>query len=565
MSRRNRLSKSTERYLRRTASPQWKTGLYARLSSENNDLEDGRSLQNQIRISEEYIKKHPDLNLTDRYIDNGRSGMNFDRTEFKRMMEDIRKCKINCIVVKDLSRFGRNHIEAGFYLEKIFPKLDVRFISVNDNYDSMAEGSTDGIMVPLKNIINEMYAADTSRKVLTTLKRKEDKGERAFWAVPYGYKANPECSFRLIPDPETADFVRLIFKLKADGVETTEIARRLNNSGVPAPLEYMQKKGKYKNIAQSRGWNYRSVRNILKNRTYTGSSVYNTQGKGEYKIIPGTHEALVDSEIFEALSREMENRGHKKAEALKKGTERSEKYPDILKGLFFCGCCGHSMLYDRTGNSKVLRSFKYRCSAYGKYRKNSSDVPPCSRKIISIPEQRVYKFILDSIRQQLKAAFELEALSLPCKEESREAKALKSQEAELKIKKQRLYENFAENIITEEEFRDIQKIYNEKINNIRDQLKAAESADNISEWTELKNRLFSKRIRGEGLGRSNLTTTSYVEILEKDKPDITERLIRKGLKREVLEAMIERIELNPDGSLKIKFKYDFVKELKKGE
>ncbi len=293
MSRRNRLSKSTERYLKRTAFPQWKTGLYARLSMENNGLEDGRSLLNQTRILEEYIKKHPDLNLIDRYVDNGRSGLNFDRTEFKRMMEDIRKCKINCIVVKDLSRFGRNHIEAGFYLEKIFPQLDVRFISVNDNYDSMAEGNTDGIMVPLKNIINEMYAADTSRKVLSTLKRKEDKGEIAFWAVPYGYKVDPKCSFRLIPDPETADFVRLIFKLKADGVKTTEIARQLNNLGAPSPLEYMQKKGKYKNIAQSQGWNYRSVRNILKNRTYTGSSVYNTQGKGEYKVIPALTKPLL--------------------------------------------------------------------------------------------------------------------------------------------------------------------------------------------------------------------------------------------------------------------------------
>ncbi len=561
MGRRDRTAKSTQRYLKRTTTAEWKTALYARLSDENNGLEDDYSLQNQIKYLEEYIERHPYLGLVDRYVDNGKSGMSFEREEFQRMMEDVKDGKINCIVVKDLSRFGRNHIEAGYYLETIFPQLDVRFISVNDNFDSMGGGKNSDIMVPLKNMINEMYAKDTQRKVLATLRAKEQKGERAFNMAPYGYVIDPECNYHLLPDPETADYVRLAFSLSAGGLGSTGIADRLDRLQAPTPLAQMKRQGKRLNVPDSRGWDYTSVMQMLRNRTYTGATVYNTKGRGEYKVIPDTHEALVSEEVFEAVNRELDERGRKRVEAIKEGKKRSEQFPNILQGVFYCGECGHAMLYDRTKNTKVLRNFRYRCSDYSSYRKDSKDAPPCGTKIACVPEQVVYKFVLDQIRHQLNAGLELEKLEqllqTDVKERKRKADGLKAQEASIKQKLRKLYEDYAEKTITEEEYMEFRKAYSEQIKNLQAQIEAVESGKMPTDpWIELKEKLFGEEPGGETVGTIKLTETSSVEIIEDDKPDMVERLLRRGLTRKLVETMIERLEYSVDGSFSIRFKCD---------
>lgn len=567
MGRRNQVAKSTQRYLKRTTTAQWRTAIYARLSLENNGLEDDRSLKNQIKYIQEYINKRPELALVDTYVDNGRSGMNFERVEFKRLMEDVKDEKINCIVVKDLSRFGRNHIEAGFYLEKIFPQLDVRFISINDDFDSMDENKKDGILVPLKNMINEMYAKDTQRKVLATLRSKERKGERAFAAVPYGYKVDPDCSHHLLPDNETADYVRLIFSLKAGGLGSTAIADRLNQIGAPTPMDYMKSQGKYKNLKYSNGWEYTGVQQILKNRVYAGDTVYNTVGKGEYKVIIDTHEALVDKDTFESISAEMGKRGRKKAQALQKGASRAEKYPNILQGIFYCGDCGHAMLYDRTGNSQYLRNIRYRCSDYSSYRKDNKNAPPCAVKVTSVPEQVVYKFVLDQIRHQLRAGLEVEKLekllNTEAKEKKRQISILKDQELGLKQKLRKLYEDYVDRTIDEEEYGAIRKEYTVKIKNIQEQLSSIESGGGITNpWEELKKKLFSDNLNCETVGTIQLSETSSVEIVADDEPDMVESLLRRGLTRELAETMIERLEYSVDGRFSIKFKCeDYVQKL----
>ncbi|MCD7740850.1 MAG: recombinase family protein [Ruminococcus sp.] len=559
MGRRNQVAKSTQRYLARTTTAEWKTALYARLSDENNGLEDDRSLQNQIKYLEEYIEKHPYLGLVDRYVDNGRSGMSFKRAEFQRMMEDVKDGRINCVVVKDFSRFGRNHIEAGYYLETIFPQLDVRFISVNDNFDSMGGGKSSDIMVPLKNMINEMYAKDTQRKVLATLRAKEQKGERAFNMAPYGYVIDPECNYHLLTDPETADYVRLAFSLSAGGLGSTGIADRLDKLQAPTPLAQMKRQGKRLNVPDSRGWDYTSVMQMLRNRTYTGATVYNTKGKGEYKVIPNTHEALVSEEVFEAVNKDLDERGRKRVEAIKEGKKRSEQFPNILQGVFYCGECGHAMLYDRTKNTKVLRNFRYRCSGYSSYRKDSKDAPPCGTKIACVPEQVVYKFVLDQIRHQLNAGLELEKLEqllqTDAKERKRKADGLKAQEASLKQKLRKLYEDYADKIITEEEYMEFRKAYSEQIKSLQAQIEDAESGKMTTDpWTELKEKLFGDETGGETVGTTKLTETSSLEIIEDDKPDMVERLLRRGLTRELVETMIERLEYSVDGSFSIRFK-----------
>ncbi len=567
MSRRNQVAKSTQRYLKRITTAEWKTALYVRLSEENNGLEDDRSLQNQIKYLEEYIEKHPYLGLVDRYVDNGRSGMSFERAEFQRMMEDIKDGKINCIVVKDLSRFGRNHIEAGYYLETIFPQLDVRFISVNDSFDSMGEGKGSDIMVPLKNMINEMYARDTQRKVLATLRAKEQKGERAFHIAPYGYVIDPECNYHLLTDPETADYVRLAFSLSARGLGSTGIADRLDRLQAPTPLARMKKQGKRLNVPDSRGWDYTSVMQMLRNRTYTGATVYNTKGRGEYKVIPDSHEPLVSIEVFEAVNRELDEKGKKRVEAIKEGKKRSEQFPNILQGVFYCGECGHAMLYDRTKNTKVLQNFRYRCSDYSSYRKDSKDAPPCGTKIAYVPEQVVYKFVLDQIRHQLNAGLEFEKLErllqTDAKERKRKADVLKAQEANLKQKLRKRYEDYADKTITEEKYMEFRKFYSEQMKSLKEQIEDAESGKMTTDpWMELKQKLFGNEPGGETVGTIKLTETSSVEIIEDDKPDMVERLLRRGLNRELVETMIERLEYSVNGSFSIKFKFeDYVKKL----
>ncbi len=562
MGRRNQTAKSAQRYLKKTEGTEWKTGIYARLSDENNGFEDDRSLQNQIKYVEEYVKKHPELAPVDCYADNGQSGMSFERAEFKRLMEDVKRGRINCIVVKDLSRFGRNHIEAGYYIEKIFPHLDIRFISINDGFDSMDESNKDGIMMPLKNMINEMYAKDTRRKVLATLRAKEKKGQRAFAAVPYGYRVDPECSYHLIPDEETAGYVRLIFSLRAKGLGTTAIADRLNREKVPTPLEYMKAQGKYKNIKSSKFWNYRGVQKILKNRTYTGATVYNSSGKGEFRVIPDTHEALADIEDFEKINAETEERVRRRAETRKKRAVKAEEFPNILKGLFFCGDCGHAMLYERTGNTKAQRGFRYRCGSYYSYRKGQAGAPPCAVKITSVPEQAVYKFVLDSIREKLREEFFGEA----SKERQKKINMLKDRERSLKQEMLKLYEDFADRIITKAEYAESRNNLSENMKSIREQLEEAERKESAEPpLAELKKKLKAEGFGCEKTGTLRLTETSAVEVLEEDETDIVESILRRGLTRELAEAMIERMEFNTDGSFKIKFKQTGFVDKPKGE
>ncbi|MCC8076276.1 MAG: recombinase family protein [Clostridiales bacterium] len=556
MGRRNQIARSTRRYLKRKATTAWNTALYARLSDENNGAEDARSLQNQIRYLEEYVEKHPDLTLIDRYVDNGRSGMSFERPQFQRMMEDVKNGKINCIVVKDLSRFGRNHIEAGYYLEKIFPQLDVRFLSVNDGFDSMDAAQTDGVMVPLKNILNEMYARDTQRKVLSTLRARERCGERAFGRVPYGYRCDPACGYHLLPDPATADYVRLIFHLRAEGGGCTAIAHRLNQMGAPTPAH---KTGGGR-------WDYASVLHILKNRTYTGATVYNTCGQGEYRVLPDTHEALVEKETFDSISAELEAAGKKKAVALQKGAARAEQFPNVLQGLFYCGHCGRAMLYDRTGNTGVLRGFRYRCSGYSRFRRDDPDAPPCAVKLTSIPEQVVYKYLLDEIRRQLRAGLALERLEQQPDarlEETQKKITLQQRQNALKQQHRSRYEDYVDGAVSEREYEESRWDCHAQLQTVQELLTPLEHSESSGSWAALKESLFAAVPDAERVGTAPLTETSRVEILQRDRPDRVERVLRQGLTRELAETMVGRLEYRADDGFSLTLRCeDYVEKLR---
>ena len=300
------------------ASPQkvYKAGGYVRLSVEDGGKPGADTIEAQKELVLEYIGIQPDMEFCGLYCDNGRTGTNFQRAEFERLMDDVRAGKIDCIVVKDLSRFGRNYKETGQYLEQIFPFLDVRFVAVNDSFDTLtAERSQDGYIVPLKNIINEVYSRDISRKVSSALEIKRQKGEFIGSWAPYGYRKCPFDKHKLEPDPSTAPVVRDIFKLRARGMSLNEIAKRLNDSGVSTPAQYKRQTGEIQTdrYANAR-WNVFTLKSILENEVYIGNLVQGRkvsglcQGqkqrrtqKNQWIIVENTHQPLTDLQTFQVV------------------------------------------------------------------------------------------------------------------------------------------------------------------------------------------------------------------------------------------------------------------------
>ena len=294
----------------------YKAGGYARLSVEDSGRPGADTIEMQEELIREYILTQPDMEFCGLYSDNGRTGTNFDRPAFERLMQDVRIGRIDCIIVKDLSRFGRNYKETGNYLERIFPFLDVRFVAINDSFDTLtAERNNDGYIVPLKNIINDVYSKDISRKILPALAAKQQNGEFIGTWAAYGYRKCADDRHRIEPDEETAPVVRKIFQWRLSGMSRVQIVCRLNDEGIPSPSRYHYLKGdagadRYANAI----WHNQMVKNILKNEVYLGHMVQGRKRSGfcegqkqklvpksEWVIVHHTHKPLIDEETFRAV------------------------------------------------------------------------------------------------------------------------------------------------------------------------------------------------------------------------------------------------------------------------
>ena len=271
--------KNTTIEVKPTTSRIYNVALYVRLSIEDSGTNKSEVIELQRYMVEQFVNKQKDMQIISTYCDNGYTGTNFDRPDFERMMEDVRARKIDCIVVKDLSRFGRNYIETGYFLEKIFPFLGVRFVAVTDNYDTLHNANGDEMVVSLKNIVNSIYAKDISKKASSALHQKQKNGEYIGAWTPYGYTKNPENKNHLIIDPITAPVVRDIFKWKLEGMGYITIARKLNEMGIITPSVYNCLSGRYNTKSPStknQMWQGQMIKRIVKNFIYTGNM---TQGK----------------------------------------------------------------------------------------------------------------------------------------------------------------------------------------------------------------------------------------------------------------------------------------------
>lgn len=329
-------------------------GIYARLSSEGTEQKN-ESIDIQIAIAKQYLKEHPEMELYNCYIDLGKTGTNFNREGFKQMMQDVRKKRIDCIIVKDLSRFGRDHIETGNYIHKIFPFMGVRFIALTDRIDTfMPKSGTDEMTINLKNLVNEMYAKDIAEKVRSSKHSSQEQGSYTGGVLPYGYQAEwingKRCLFIC---QKTSVIVKDIYELFLSGKNMRQIAEVLYKKGIHRPSIYRETGHVYFQEGELlKQWPTGTIKLILTNPVYMGCLVHGTN-IGDYCIQHKTHEPLVSEDVFFRVAAIFE----RSAAKCHNRNDFCKKVPledDIYAGVLFCGDCGKRMT--RTANTKQLSS-----------------------------------------------------------------------------------------------------------------------------------------------------------------------------------------------------------------
>ena len=460
------------------------TAIYARLSIENSGKDDdGDSIANQISFCKLYLTEHADLKLYGIYEDNGEKGTNFDRPEFKRMMDDIRSGKVKCVLVKDLSRFGRDYIEAGEYLEKIFPFMGIRFISITDGYDSLTCDDAEGaLMIPLKNMINDVYAKDISRKIITSFRARQEKGEFLPAFAPYGYVKSKKVEYRYEVDQETALYVRMIFEWKAESVSHNEICKRLNAMGAVTPARRKVDLGiwraeRYKNTV----WFGRTIIDILKNPTYTGCIVYGRIPKSlyegikmhrapeeEWRYVPNAHEPIISQELFDKVQKMFADRAKKFQKKMNENAPLRELVTNHFKGKIYCGDCGKRMRFVKPTDKRYPIDQNHAVYVCGGYL--DSGYRRCSRHSIRYP--LVAEAVLAAIKVQLEFALKQELLIRQMRGSEKEKNLIDkyvgrinylSQELKkINGKRESLFENFAEGILDEAEYQFAKKKYDDE-------------------------------------------------------------------------------------------------------
>ena len=383
----------------------YRAGLYARISVETERKREADTIGNQIQLLKDFASENLDIDVVDIYVDDDISGTDFVRPEFSRMMNDIRDGKIDCVIVKDLSRLGRNLIETGEYIEMVFPVLGVRFIAITDRFDSKTMQVDIGVQI--KNMTNEMYAKDASQKICSVMRSIQEQGKFAGSRAPYGYVRDPRDKHMLLADDETAPIVREMFEMVADGATLHYVATTLNERGVASPGRRLyetgvSKKDKYKNSM----WYMQTVRRILQDRIYLGwmvsgkyaSEFYITGQKGskavppeEWIITKGTHEPIVTEELFNRVQEYFAK--NKEEHALATKYDHKSKRESMFRGHLFCGECGKAMHIRRKVNHG-RESYWYCCMIHEHY--NSQY---CSKK--AVKSEQLESMVHTLIQNQL--------------------------------------------------------------------------------------------------------------------------------------------------------------------
>lgn len=513
----------------------YKTAVYARLSTE--DL-DENTLDNQIYLLKSFVGEKTDMVLVDIYADNGFSGTNFERPEFTRLMNDVKTGKVNCIVVKDLSRLGRNYIETGNLIENVFPFLNVRFIAVTDNFDTNEGGGVENMVASFKNLVNDVYAKDISRKIITAFRTKQKNGEYIGLVAPYGYLKSAENKNKFVIDEKTAPAVKKIFELYAGGYGLDRIARIMNESDYDCPRKYrysigITKSDRYKNSK----WGRTTINTILTNRAYIGDMVQGKvkqelcnnivmhyTNKDEWIVVEGTHEAIIERNLFFEVQDILEKKKTEQAVRRKNSKSREYKEENLLKGRIKCGCCGKSMnLAQNVRGNSISRS--YYCSGYKELRE-----AVCTNKN-RINKSSVESKVLESIKKCIFNNIDESSLSLEIADKNTQDIKKRMVQIERAIRQTNskiadLYKDVSDGLIDENDY----LLMKTKFLNDKKQL-------------EREEKLLSDNMKKTSDSAGKLRAADYLKKCKK----------AKKLDRKMVESFIELVTINDDKSIEITF------------
>ena len=516
----------------------YRTAIYARLSKDDGDKAESNSIVSQKAMCEEYISKHGDLELVETFVDDGYSGVDFNRPDFRRMEEAVGEKRIDAIVCKDLSRFSRNYIEGGRYLEKIFPALGIRFIAINDSYDTLTgDPSSDSFIIPFKNLINDTYCKDISVKIRTNLDVKRRRGEYVGAYAPYGYRKDPNDKNKLIVDEYAGDIVRQIFSLYKDGVSICRIADHLNELGVLSPMEYKISEGLHYDTAFRTGssakWSYKAVKRILTNEVYIGILAQGKRGTPNYKVhtvqtkeesdwirVEDAHEALITYDDFMSvrmmLGRDMRSTG-------------ADTEDNLFSGFLYCADCGQPMIRKVVPGGKK-RYYYYVCSSHKRHE-------GCTAHSVSVKEveNAVTNAVKDHVSDVLDLTESLEYIErLPSANRAvfnYEAQITKLEEEIDRCRKMklRIYEDLSDGVITKKEYADFRSQYNSMLE------------DKGASLERVKRERKDAEISGD-TERAWVTLFRQYESVDE-------------LTRRVLMAMVDKVFIHEDHVVEVSFKY----------
>ena len=457
-------------------SDTYDAALYLRLSKDDTDIDgsaktESNSIGNQRELLRSFVKSQPDIQIFDIYVDDGYSGSNFDRPEFKRMTSDIEAGKVNCVIVKDLSRFGREYIEAGRLIQKIYPALNVRFIAVIDHFDSKtANTSEKSLVVPIKNFVNDSYCRDISTKVRSHQQMKRENGEFIGAFAPYGYQKDAQNKNCLVVDEYAADVVRKIYTWKIEGLSLGAIAEKLNVRHILPPKEYKKSLGEnYNSGFQSTEfpkWSAVQIKRILTNEVYIGNMVQGKQERISYKVkkrldkpeeewvrVENTHPAVIRQSDFDIVQKLLQYDGR---------ASKSSEGANLFSGFLFCGDCKMPMIR-RVNQYKEKKTAFYICQTKNKGGNcTRHSIPEETLKTIVLKEIQTYSSLFMDYQMIMEEMKEMEIGYDQVIHYDTQISRLQEEYHKCYALRVSLYDDLKAGIISKEEFQEFRDIYGKK-------------------------------------------------------------------------------------------------------
>ena len=529
-------------------------GLYCRLSKDDGNSVESMSIWSQKVMLKQYAESNS-IAIYDYYVDDGFSGTNFERPSFKKMITDIENGKINCVITKDLSRLGRNYLQSGAYIEMYFPQKNIRYIAITDGIDTLNSNQND--IMPFKNILNEMYAKDTSKKVKSAIQSRMREGTYIGSKAPFGYLKDPNNKRRLIIDEKTKPIIELIYKLCLEGKGTQLISQELMKRKIPRPSAFVENAEKLYGLTEENKyqWSHRMVLNVLRDPVYCGNMARNKRPtlsfknskrlyipKSDYIYAKNTHEGIVSEEVWEQVQTMVDKR--------KCNNKKGLYYDNIFQGLVRCPKCGYALTPKtdyRLKKKELIDFVHFSCSTYKKYGVNA-----CSSHRIEARD--LYNIVLEDIQyhgsmalsakedfvEKIIEKIEVEKID-EGKELSNKLELKKNQLAELDRSYEQLYEDRLEGNITERNFNLMNVSISKKQDKLIEEIKVLEGDIEVSFETEDNYKKFMNNI------------SKYAKI--------------KSLNRYILNQIIDKIyvfdkeEIDGQISQKVEIHYKFIGKL----